>query len=814
MNLLEQLKNALQGFDGQVESSKVVKTCVSDICREAAAQFSSYESRLKLSGLASWEDLKTRDEELQMEVAVYAATSRVRVGWREREARRMIASQLLRKNLRFRIEHLAPILVAIAKEPYLDYGIPLGSVLGAVERFCAGRPPQGKLKHLLETLKLKVECLGRRHMTQFLSKARSRIDAILEPDQVKTVQFPTGEWSDRLAPWMEKLTDKKREAWAGLFVFAVTAGDKSKPTKKWLTGVKPMISGIGRPAVTRQISQWLAETTPDPRETDLSLDVLKGLIWASVHLDQDTIAPAIGRFAETCFRKVPDYGPRSIKLGNACVATLSAMRGCDAAVAELVRLRTRIKYGSVRELIDRRLADMAKTAGVSITDLEESALPDFGFESDGRQVIELGDTIATITLEFDGPALSWQGADGKPRKAPPAAVKHDFSDELKALKQRVKDIDVAWSVQVTRIEASWVEERAWPLDLWRARYPDHPLRSQICKGLIWRLDDNGKLTDVMPSAGKFVTVDGKTVSPDPDTTVRLWHPLDTDPDRVLAWRRCIMQAELTQPIKQAHREVYVLTDAERATDIYSNRFAAHILRQHQFRALCQARGWRYEFQGGWDSHNIPSRRLPHHKLTVEYSVDPVEDQDMSEAYIPLHIATDQVRFISDDREQISLEHIPPILFSELMRDVDLFVAVTSVANDPDWTDGGPDGRYGTYWREYAFGDLSQTASTRRDLMAEIVPKLAIADRLNVTDRFLEVQGKLCAYRIHLGSSNIQIMPSKQYLCIVRGRSSKNQNGVKLPFTGDNLLSIILSKAFMLVSDDKITDKTILSQLER
>ena len=86
--------------------------------------------------------------------------------------------------------------------------------------------------------------------------------------------------------------------------------------------------------------------------------------------------------------------------------------------------------------------------------------------------------------------------------------------------------------------------------------------------------------------------------------------------------------------------------------------------------------------------------------------------------------------------------------------------------------------------------------------------------MKVTDKFLEVQGVRHAYRIHLGSSNIQIMPSKQYLCIVRGRSSKDRHSVKLPFTGDNLLSIILSKAFMLVNDDKITDQTILSQLGR
>ena len=42
--------------------------------------------------------------------------------------------------------------------------------------------------------------------------------------------------------------------------------------------------------------------------------------------------------------------------------------------------------------------------------------------------------------------------------------------------------------------------------------------------------------------------------------------------------------------QQAHREVYLLTGAEQTTGVYSNRFAAHIIRQHQFNALCVARG--------------------------------------------------------------------------------------------------------------------------------------------------------------------------------------------------------------------------------
>jgi hypothetical protein len=59
-------------------------------------------------------------------------------------------------------------------------------------------------------------------------------------------------------------------------------------------------------------------------------------------------------------------------------------------------------------------------------------------------------------------------------------------------------------------------------------------------------------------------------------------------------------------------------------------------------------------------------------------------------------------------------------------------------------------------------------------------------------------------------------PNDQYLCIVPGRGSTNKSAesVFLPFEGDNTLSIILSKAFLLAEDKKITDPTITSQIER
>jgi hypothetical protein len=124
------------------------------------------------------------------------------------------------------------------------------------------------------------------------------------------------------------------------------------------------------------------------------------------------------------------------------------------------------------------------------------------------------------------------------------------------------------------------------------------------------------------------------------------------------------------------------------------------------------------------------------------------------------------------------------------------------------------GGHRDYWQSYSFGELSATAKTRRALLERLLPRLRIADRCSLSERFLNVRGDLRGYKIHLGSGNILMTPNDQYLCIVPKQATAGQDRPFLPFEGDGLLSVILSKAFLLAEDAKITDHTITSQLKR
>jgi hypothetical protein len=137
--------------------------------------------------------------------------------------------------------------------------------------------------------------------------------------------------------------------------------------------------------------------------------------------------------------------------------------------------------------------------------------------------------------------------------------------------------------------------------------------------------------------------------------------------------------------------------------------------------------------------------------------------------------------------------------------------VTSIGTDPAWSRDHPDDPHLTYWQHFAFGDLTSAAENRRVVFESLLPKLAIRDRCRLDGRFLLVRGDLQDYRIHLGSANVLIEPGSRYLCIVQGPGNTAAN-LPLPFEGDRILGLVLSKALLLVNDTKIKDPTITRQL--
>jgi hypothetical protein len=636
-------------------------------------------------------------------------------------------------------------------------------------------------------------------------------------------------WSDAALSDLKKMSGQEAAKWLGLLTHCQKA-DGSKPTQKWAKAAGELVNEIGREKFTARVLRWFElvalprtvitkpavghYSTPDPHLLldEANVTVLRGLVWCLAGWKDARVSSALSTLAEVCFKKVRWLGPRCPRVGNACLYSLSTTTSEDAA-AQLSRLDSTVKQPTAKKRIGKSLDTAASLTGQTREDLEEKSVPNFGLNLEGNLSRAFGNYTALLQIvESRDIEITWSHKDGKSFKAAPAEVKRDHATALKEFQKLAKDLEKMLTAQRIRIERLLMTERDWDFESWRHRYFDHPLLANITRRLIWhfKLGDRSALGAFFK--GKIVDVQGRPLTwLKADTRVRLWHAIGFALETVAAWRDWLQKHEVCQPFKQAHREVYILTDAEVRTKNYSNRFAAHILGQHQFAALCKQRGWKYQFMGGFDFQSTPTLELPAWNLSAEFWVQPTAEMDRSG--VSRYLATDQVRFVRNETA-ILLSDVPAIVFSEVMRDVDLFVDVSSVGNDPEWRDQGEVEGGGDYWTRYSFGDLAATAQTRRDVLQRLLPKLKIANRCALEEKFLRVKGDLRTYRIHLGSGNIQMEPNAQYLCIVpnQGAATKSSENVFLPFEGDRVLSIILSKAFLLADDVKIKDPSILSQI--
>ena len=661
-------------------------------------------------------------------------------------------------------------------------------------------------------------------------------------------------WSDHLLEELESMDPAQQERWVALVKLCCTA-TSAKPSAKWTKASAELLDSIGKDEFNKRIIDWFSRVnkgktrpsmpssweTVDDRQRiyDKNADILRGFIWCCLHFPSDETARAITNVALSGYRKIRGLGPRAVRVGNAAVYVLGEMAN-EYAVGQLAILKVRVKFGTAQKGIEKALETTAQRVGIPRDELEEMSVPCYGLSEVGHHREELGDTTVELAVVESKCELRFFKVDGKQLKSLPAAVQKEFGEDWKELKQGAADIDKMIPAQSARIEQTYLQQKQWDFPIWRERYLDHPLVGALAHRLIWQFSDSIHATAAIFHNGVFVNHNNEPIDWINDQTiVKLWHPLDGTTDDVVSWRNWLVEHQVKQPFKQAHREVYLLTDAERNTNTYSNRFAAHILKQHQFNALCTARGWKNQLRLMVDDSCMPAQIiLPIWNLRAEYWVEGAGTEygtDTNETGTYWYLATDQVRFYSIHAAQnsahasgggyttygadrvenhpLELNAIPPLVFSEVMRDVDLFVGVASVANDPSWSDGGPGGRYREYWQSYSFGELGVSAHLRKAVLQRIIPNLKIADRCSFSERFLVVRGDIRTYKIHLGSGNILMEPNDQYLCIVPKQSAApNREQVFLPFEGDNILSVILSKTFLLAADTKITDPTITSQL--
>ncbi|GAB5553596.1 MAG: hypothetical protein Sapg2KO_31870 [Saprospiraceae bacterium] len=723
--------------------------------------------------------------------------------------------------------------------------MPVNHSIKQIEYYLKGNPLSQKLKDYIKKMLQWNEFKNVEHKYYYgsdLKKAVKKLQLIIQdPNEKYTFKLKA---NDIGAPINEEIQRIKKYQDNFYKIFYLASGvSSSKPSAKFKKELSSHLEIIGLNNYKKTVhkllkiplghqSHSITTTYGEPGHTyeytesyflcSPSQNFIKGLVWTCYRFsDKETIA-LLTRLAEKCYTKIPGKGPAAASIGNACVYILGNMKGKDGLGA-LSRLKLKVRQNNVKKTIDKYLVEGAEKYDVSVEELKEMAVPDYDLKLGSKQ-INFGDYTLKIAVDSSSIQQQWIKPDGAPIKSVPAVVKNTatLKKKLQTVRKELKEIQKVFSAQKQRIDNQFILDRVWTYASFKEYYLDHGLVYPIATKLIWTFTRGEKSVDAVFLNQEWRSLEGVLVDwLNDQTKVQLWHPIHANEAIVVGWRRKMMDLQWKQPIKQAYRELYLLTDAEINTKTYSNRMAAHILKQHQFNSLANLRNWKYSLMGAYDDgryNEVCSKKLPEYGITAEFWIDELNQDDaFNDTGIWLYITTDQVKFKNANEETLDLIDVPSIVFTEIMRDVDLFVGVCSVGNDPQWLDNSGERQTNRdYWESYSFGDLNEIAKTRKEILQNLLPRLKkIRDKAKIEGKFLIVKGQLRTYKIHIGSSNILMEPNDQYLCIVPARTTKTSaNSVFVPFEGDRGLSIVLSKAFLLAEDDKIKDTTIISQINR
>ncbi|MDW7693949.1 DUF4132 domain-containing protein [Flammeovirgaceae bacterium SG7u.111] len=721
---------------------------------------------------------------------------------------------------------------------------PIGLFVNQLSKQLKSKIISEELLKALDVLKAKCKQDTNNYNATAKAKLINKLDSIYFDStngaaEIKPILFLGDDQFKEFAnSFIKEAPEKDQPHWYRLVALAQTA-NTGKPTKKYLKESNALFKELGAEKFKKTVNAWLVflyelkEKTTEYTQTyaggsynyttseflsSVNSDAIKGFIWMCSHFHDETTLNNISRLAERSYRKIPGKGPAAAAVGNACLFTLFQSKGLSG-IGKLSRLKLRIKQANTQKMIDKYLKDAAKTRGISIQEIEDMAVEDFGL-AQGKKLMTFDDYQAEIEITGIGKStLKWIKPDGAYQKSVPAFVKEKHAQKLKKLKATKKQLEQTLTAQRDRVDRMFRQNRSWNMENFTQLYLEHGLMAALSHKLIWVFTSGENAQTGIYIGGKWTSPKGEIFQPSTDSVVTLWHPANYSVEKIKDWRDFLIEKKLQQPLKQAFREVYLLTDAEVNTKSYSNRMAAHVLKQHQFNMLAKTRGWNYALMGWYDDgryNEAADLELPEFGLKAEYWINEINADDAyNDTGIWNYIATDQIRFLDlKTNDVVDMVDIPVVPFSEVLRDVDLFVGVASVGNDPTWQDSGGVPAYRDYWTAYSFGDLSEIAKNRKEILSSLLPRLKISKVAEIKDKFLVVKGKLRTYKIHIGSTNILMEPNDQYLCIVPDRSKKNHtDNLYIPFEGDSGLSVILSKAFLLAEDDKITDSTITSQIK-
>ena len=258
-------------------------------------------------------------------------------------------------------------------------------------------------------------------------------------------------------------------------------------------------------------------------------------------------------------------------------------------------------------------------------------------------------------------------------------------------------------------------------------------------------------------------------------------------DMNCGWQKFIFDEKIVQPFKQVFRELYLKLSEELEKDS-SQMFAGNQIQPNKAAATLKSRRWICDYESGLQK--------------VFYKQNLIaEIYAQADWFSPADIECPAVEYVSFRRRRIDensswnvkIREIDDIVYSEIMRDVDLAVSVAHAGSvDPETS--------------------HSTIEMRRAICEFTLPLFKIQN-VRFEKNFAFVKGSRAEYTVHLGTGVIH--KTAGGLINIVAVHSQQRGKLFLPFVDeDPKTAEILSKILLLARDESIKDPYILEQILR
>ena len=371
--------------------------------------------------------------------------------------------------------------------------------------------------------------------------------------------------------------------------------------------------------------------------------------------------------------------------------------------------------------------------------------------------------------------------DRKVLKSLPTKIKTEkYIEEIKEVHKNLKEQYSRSRKMLEQSMEDGVEFYAYEIKTLSA----NPVVAPLIKDLVFKVDnilgyyEDNKLMGFDKKSKKVTLIENI----DKDVLLTIAHPFDLfNSKQWPLYQQDILGREVKQVFKQVFRELYIKTKDELKMD-KSRRYAGHQIQPSKTVALLKTRRWivdDYEgLQKVYYKENIIAKM---YAMTDWYSPAEVEAPTIEDI-----VFYDRKTF-----ELMTIEDIPDLIFSEVMRDIDLVVSVAHVGDvDPE---------------------ASQSTIEMRKAIIEFNAKLFKLKNITFTESHALIKGTRAEYSIHLGSgvihqkagATIEVLPVH----------SQHRGRIFLPFIDeDPKTAEIMSKVLLFAQDEKIKDIFILEQI--